>query len=178
MNKVVSLDLETSGFSPEKNEVLEIGAVAYFPSTGERRLFNVLILNKKPIHPKVSEIHGLTREVLVESGAISLEEALTQFVVFCEEDCSRIRLVGHNIEAFDLRFLKFHSTRVGVSLPHFYSIHDTYITERNWAKRRPSRSGLSLKLKDCCTRRHIRVRGRTHRALYDAYLAFRLYQKQ
>ena len=178
MVKIVAFDLETSGFRPDKDEVLEIGAVAYFPSTSERRFFKRLILNRRPIHKKAIQIHGLSSEYLRDHGAVTLQEAMKDFVDFCSEDCHSIKIVGHNIMRFDMRFLEINLGRTGLALPRVHSIHDTYIVERRLVSTSGPRRGRGLGLKDCCLYRGIPVSGKTHRALYDSYLALRLYRKQ
>ena len=176
--KIVSLDFETSGFNHIKNEVLEIGAVAFFPRTGERRLFSVLVKNTKPIPKNAIKIHGIDAAFLEENGAIELREAMIQLVKFIKEDDKRVKLVGHNLKRFDLRFLKFNLTRVGIRIPRFISIHDTYIEERNRARSGRLRRVKGFSLVECCKRRGIKPTGDLHRALVDAELAMELYQKQ
>ena len=64
----------------------------------------------KPITPKITELTGITNEMVAD--APSEKEALEAFLAFAGD---RI-LVGHNVHAFDMRFLRAAAKRSGIKL--------------------------------------------------------------
>lgn len=94
----VLFDLETTGVSCMKDEVIEISAVKV--AGGEIiDEFSTLVNPGIPIPPYASEVNGITDDMVAESP--SFEEALSDFIEFSGDSV----LVGHNIHKFDLRFL-------------------------------------------------------------------------
>lgn len=94
----VSVDLETTGFSHNYDSIIQIGAVKVLNNqpAGE---FNVYIKTTKKIPAEITEITGITNELLNEKG-IPYARALHQFVEFVGD----LELTSHN-SSFDQRFL-------------------------------------------------------------------------
>ena len=101
----VVVDLETTGLSPEKNRILEIGAVRL--EQGKKTdSFQIMVKCPTEISEFVSELTGITKE-MCESG-VEEREALEQFLKFAGED----PLIDHNL-LFDFKFLKWGFARYG-----------------------------------------------------------------
>ena len=94
----VVFDLETTGLSPEKDEIIEISGI----KVREREVdseFSTLVNPGRPIPYSATNINGITDE-MVENAPV-LKDALKHFLDFAGDDI----LVGHNIHSFDMRFL-------------------------------------------------------------------------
>lgn len=93
----VVVDIETSGLSTPDGEIIEIGA-AKFVGHNLVDQFQVLIKPNTPITPFITNLTGITNELL-EDG-LEVEEALLGFVDFIGD----APMIGHNVH-FDLNFL-------------------------------------------------------------------------
>lgn len=94
---VVVVDVETTGLSPARDRILEIGAVRLGPD-GEAA-FQTFVRFDGVIPPKVQELTGITPDMLV--GAPDADEALERFWRFVGTSA----LGAHNAD-FDLAFLR------------------------------------------------------------------------
>lgn len=132
LDDYVVFDLETTGFSREKDEVIEIAAIRY--SHGQKvQEFHSLVRPSKPIPQEVVELTGIT-QADVES-APTFYRMLPGFYEFIEG----LPLVGHNISTFDLPFI---NARLARPLPN-YSI-DTLVLARDVFPSLPSYSLVYL----------------------------------
>ena len=106
-------DTETTGLDPGVEYMTEIGAVIV--KNGEVvEEFDTFVKPGKPITPKITEITGITNEMVAD--APGEKEALEAFLKFAGD---RI-LVGHNVHAFDMRFLRAAAKRSGIKLEPTY----------------------------------------------------------
>jgi CRISPR-associated protein Cas2 len=97
-SRYVVIDIETTGFSPEKNEILELAAIKI--ENGEMQdKFSALIKIEGQIPKKIEDLTGITNTIATESG-VSLPHALSLFLEFIGTD----PLVAHNAR-FDIGFL-------------------------------------------------------------------------
>lgn len=94
----VVFDLETTGLSPLRDEIVEIGAVRISGGKVTDR-FHSLVRPDRPLSAEVANLTGIDPREL--AAAPRLEEALPGFVSFCGEAC----LVAHNA-GFDTSFLQ------------------------------------------------------------------------
>jgi len=94
----VALDLETTGTDPDRDTIIEIGAVRF---RGEEVLaeFHTLVNPGRPLPPEIIALTGITDEDLF--GAPYLSEVLPRLARFVGDRL----VVGHGIE-FDLGFLR------------------------------------------------------------------------
>jgi DNA polymerase-3 subunit epsilon/ATP-dependent DNA helicase DinG len=94
----VALDLETTGLDPERDAVIEIGAVRF---RGERveESWSTLVNPGRPLPPFITQLTGITDAML--SGAPRLAEVLGDLHAFVGQD----PVLGHNV-GFDLSFLR------------------------------------------------------------------------
>lgn len=108
-DRFVLIDLETTGLQPDRDEIIEFGAIRV---DGDKETeFNCLVRPAGPLPKTIAELTGLTDRVLQEQG-IAMEQALEQFLTFIGRD----RLVGYNL-SFDMAFLRAACQRVGRSMP-------------------------------------------------------------
>lgn len=94
----VVLDFETTGFSPQSEEIIEIGAVK-IKNGQEIDRFGTLIKPNKDIPFEITKLTGITPEMVKD--APDALEAITKLYNFIGEAI----IVAHNA-AFDLSFLK------------------------------------------------------------------------
>ncbi|MFN2519541.1 MAG: helicase C-terminal domain-containing protein [Candidatus Limnocylindria bacterium] len=100
---VVAVDLETTGFDPEVDRIIEIGAVRLEPTAdggleaGER--FATFVDPGRPLPPAIGRLTGIADAHL--AGAPQPSEAVSAFAAFAKDAW----LAGHNV-AFDVAFLE------------------------------------------------------------------------
>lgn len=95
--KFIAFDLETTGFLPGVDRIVELGAVRFINGEAEA-VFSTLVDPGMPMPAAASRVNGITDEMLV--GKPKIEELLQSFAEFCGNDF----LVAHNA-AFDTQFL-------------------------------------------------------------------------
>ena len=109
---MVVFDTETTGLSPERDEIVQIGAVRL---VGGRRIegeaFETLVDPGRPIPPASTRVHGIDDAAV--AGAPSIAEAGRAFHGFAEGAV----LVAHNAP-FDLAFLRRHAGAMGRDFDH------------------------------------------------------------
>jgi DNA polymerase-3 subunit alpha (Gram-positive type) len=104
--KFIVFDLETTGLSPEYDEVIEFGANIYNYKTGESTRHDILIKPKNKISAFTTELTHITNEMLDDKEPI--EVAFKKIY----ELISGGILVAHNAN-FDFNFLNCLSQRLG-----------------------------------------------------------------
>ncbi|MEX5278960.1 3'-5' exonuclease [Lactococcus petauri] len=158
----VVFDFETTGFSPQKNEIIQIGAVKYDQSYQEIARFNQLIKPTRSYLPtKISELTGIWPASLL--GQPVLAEVLPDFIAFSRDSL----MVAHNAP-FDVSFLyqAIVDCEIG-DAPHF-QVYDT-LSE---AKKLVQMPNYKLEtFKDV-----LGIDLRSHDALNDCLITARLYQ--
>ncbi len=116
----VVFDIETTGFSPVTNKIIEIGAVKV--SNGEIiDRFSEFVNPDTPIPFEIEKLTGITDDMVYEKEKI--EDILPKFLDFCK-GCS---LVAHNA-SFDVSFITENANRVG--LPSEFTVVDTLAIAR------------------------------------------------
>ena len=103
-DNIIVLDTETTGFSPRKEEIIEL-AMLRVSRTGETREFDKFIRLSpgRSIPPKIVELTGITGAMLENEG-VSKEEACTALADMLSLE--RPLLVAYNAQ-FDLSFLYY-----------------------------------------------------------------------
>ena len=94
----VVFDLETTGLSPEADEMIEISGIRVREGKAAEE-FSTLVNPGRPIPYAASRVNGITDRMVRK--APDLRDALGRFLAFIGEDV----LVGHNIHTFDMLFL-------------------------------------------------------------------------
>ena len=90
-------DIETTGLDSTYDEIIEIGALKIRDNKIVEQ-FSYLIKPKFPIDEFITELTGITNEMV--SDAPSINEVLPKFLEFIDNDI----LVGHNVN-FDINFI-------------------------------------------------------------------------
>ena len=102
----VIYDFETSGLNVYKEDVIEIGAKCVENGLTYNTL--VIPLSKKGLTPKITELTGITNELLKKQGKKTLQ-AFLEFFNFLQgiyKQYNEITLVAHNGLSFDDLFLR------------------------------------------------------------------------
>lgn len=99
----VAIDVETTGFSPILNELIEISAIKYNKDM-KIDTFTTLIKPKNIIPEHITRITGITNEMTRNSP--SIENVMPQLIEFIGKN----PLVAHNAP-FDMGFLQFNSNK-------------------------------------------------------------------
>ena len=101
-------DLETTGMSPTRDRIVEIGAVRV-EIDGTVSRFETLVNPAVPIPYQVSQVHGITNDMVKDAPAFT--DAAYAFLDFIKGS----KLVAHNAR-FDLGFMQESLARVGLPL--------------------------------------------------------------
>ncbi|AUF83496.1 PolC-type DNA polymerase III [Mesoplasma syrphidae] len=104
--KLVVYDLETTGLSPEFDEIIEFGAVVYNYKTGERKQIDILIKPEQKLKQFTKDLTHITDEMLEDKPPIA--EAFKQIY----EIIDGAILVAHNAN-FDFNFLNSYAQKLG-----------------------------------------------------------------
>ncbi len=102
----VVFDLETTGFSPEKNRIIEIGAVKVQNGKITDR-FSTFVNPEVPIPFRIEELTSINDNMVIDAPTI--EKVLPEFMEFCE-GCV---MVAHNA-SFDMSFIEANCDRIGI----------------------------------------------------------------
>ena len=96
MQTIVCLDIETTGLDPDKDAIIEIGAVKF---EGKRVIaeYQTLVNPRRPINQFISNLTGITNAMVM--NAPLLADVLREFVDFVGD----APVLGQNV-AFDLSF--------------------------------------------------------------------------
>lgn len=95
----VVFDLETTGLSPEKDDIIELSGIKVRAGQALEE-FSTLVNPGRPIPYSATRINGITDEMVAD--APGLADAMERFLRFAGDDI----LVGHNIHTFDMLFLR------------------------------------------------------------------------
>ncbi len=101
----VVFDLETTGFHPEKNHIIEIGAVKVVDGRTVDR-FSEFVNPKEPIPFHITELTSIRDEDVIDAPEIT--EILPRFLEFCKGAV----MVAHNAD-FDMSFIQANCDRLG-----------------------------------------------------------------
>lgn len=182
-------DVETTGLDPDKNRIIEIAW--YVNDMGIEKTGNYLInhsslkwMNGTPIPPRISEITGITTEMVREHG-VTFAKAFAEFWHAVED----FPLIGHNVFRFDLPFVLRDLSRAGIVKTQIYQFSnrqfiDTAALYKGMVMNQPMRPGqrheeyarvildtpkwgLKYNLAECCKQLGIEINGDLHRAMTD-----------
>jgi DNA polymerase III subunit epsilon len=160
----VIFDLETTGLSPERDAIVEIGAMVVRDEQITAETFETFVHPQRSIPFYVSRIHGITDRMV--QGAPRIDEALPNFLEFV----AGRQLVAHNA-SFDMGFIRASAARLGLEAP-VRATCTVQLSKRAF----PSESKHNLDA--ICSRLGLHASNR-HRALADvevtalAFLEFR-----
>lgn len=106
-SKFVAFDLETTGLVPQKDEIIEIGAVKFTVKVENGQVvpqkikdFQTFVKPNMMIPAEATRVNHITDKMVENAPAVA--DCLRQFTAFCGQDTI---LVAHNAD-FDTGFLK------------------------------------------------------------------------
>ena len=111
----VVFDIETTGFSAEHDQIIEIGAVKVEKGQITER-FSAFVNPHTPIPFEIEKLTGISDDMVLNEPDIA--EVLPRFLKFCEGAV----MVAHNAD-FDMSFIRKNSERQ--SLPCAFTVVDT-----------------------------------------------------
>lgn len=98
----VSLDIETSGFDPLKEDILEVGFVKFAVFNGKFKVlkkWTKVFRNTKPVSPYVLNLTG------IKPSELSKGEEFSEWRGYLQKEFDGAIIVGHNV-IFDTKFLE------------------------------------------------------------------------
>lgn len=135
MNAVV-FDLETTGLSPERDAIVEIGAVRVVDGQIDERLkYETLVRPTNAeglpimIPPRAQAVHGISDEMV--KNAPTIAEVLPEFVSFVGGST----IVAHNI-GFDGGFIRANVRRLGLNWQPATEVCTVQLSRRAFPKER------------------------------------------
>ncbi len=152
--RVLGLDLETTGFNPRSDRIVQYALVGSEADGTHVNLQSIVDPGIK-IPAESSRIHGITDEDVVNESVF--DEHLGRIAELVEGAI----IVGHNVIDFDWRFLELECARFGSEIPEPHAILDTLVLARRFGIPRPHKLG------SLCERFGV-VLDRAHRADADA----------
>ena len=160
----VVLDIETTGTSLEKDEIIEIGALKV-ESGAVTEEFSMLTRINGEIPVEIQKLTGITEKELQSMGR-PLEEVLEKLF-----ECAGNRIiVGHNV-TFDYNFIRAACRKMKLEMRLETASRDTLALSRRKIK------GVgSYQLEALMKHLGYEV-SNAHRALADCYFTWQLYQK-
>lgn len=163
------IDIETTGLSLTKNEIIEIGCVITSPLLEKIEEFEIKIKPERieEADPVAIKINRYNEEDWKD--ALPLKEALLIFLAKVK-DCI---MVGHNV-SFDVSFLEYSFNKLGMTNSLHYHRLDTVSIA--WAKLHKEPDLEHFSLRELGERFEIRNE-KAHSALPDARATFLLYKK-
>lgn len=109
-NNIIVFDTETTGFSPEKNEIVQLSYILYNTDTQSVIYATSLgsdIVKINGIIPKsTSDVHGITKEMTLDKRPI--KEHIDEFITYCNQAS---KFVGHNVK-FDIKMITGQITKI------------------------------------------------------------------
>ncbi len=119
-DEYVVFDIETTGFSPLYNKIIEIGAVKV--SKGEIiDKFSTFVNPEEPIPYRIEQLTSINDGMVIDAPTI--DKILPEFLKFCEDAV----MVAHNAD-FDMSFIISEGKKLGIERD--YTIVDTVALAR------------------------------------------------
>ena len=156
----VLVDIETTGFSPVKDNIIEIGAIKV-KNNEIISEYNELIKIDKILSPFTTKLTGITDEML-QSGK-NIAEVLKEFVKFSENKI----IIGHNV-TFDLGFLNYNCRKY-----LNYNLNNDYVDTMCMARKIVPNS-INYKLGTLANLFNVSYEG-AHRGLKDVQITYEVY---
>ena len=157
----VVFDIETTGFSPIKNKIIEIGAVKIANGEIVDR-FSEFINPEVPIPYRITKLTSITDDMVID--APTREVIIPKFVEFCKDAV----LVGHNV-GFDISFINQNCKELKIDVD--YTTVDTLWLSRYFF---PLQAKHTL---DAVAKTLNVVLGHHHRAVDDAECTALIFNK-
>jgi DNA polymerase-3 subunit epsilon len=111
----VVFDLETTGLTAARHEIIEIGAILVDRDVSTKRIFHTLVKPATRIPTRITEITGISQAMVNESG-LPLDCALNEFLTFAVD----LPLIAYNA-SFDMGFLRVAAERCDLPVRNEYA---------------------------------------------------------
>jgi DNA polymerase III epsilon subunit family exonuclease len=159
----VVVDFETTGLTAERDKIIEIGAIRVNPSKADQATYDALIDPGVRIPKNITEITGITNEMIRASGQ-RLDDVLRDFKAFVGE----LPMVGYNV-AFDTGFLLAAAAETGIRIKSPKVIDVMELAKEQLRLRSYKLSAVA---------KHLRIPATTaHRALADCVTTLHVYDR-
>ncbi len=112
----VAIDIETTGFSPRNDKIIEIAAVK-FNEDGIKECFNTFVNPEIKMKDYIIELTGISNETVQKAPTI--QDVLPKLMEFCGDKV----IVAHNA-SFDMEFLREAARRMNIIWDN--TVVDTY----------------------------------------------------
>ena len=157
------LDIETTGFSPERDAIIEIAVIRSETEGGvpRERVLNELVRPAGNIPKRIRELTGITNETVAE--AESIDRVLPRVAAFVGD----APIIAHNAH-FDRRFLEYNARLMGMTFTG-----NEWVCTMRMAQRVPL--GGPYKLAALAERLDVPDQG-SHRALDDCRATIDVYR--
>ncbi len=156
----VLIDIETTGFSPVKDDIIEIGAIKVVKNQIINK-YDQLIKIDKILAPFTTRLTGITDEMLQTGKEIS--DVLKDFINFTGENI----IIGHNV-TFDLGFLSYNCKKY-----LNYNLNNDYV-DTMWMARKLVPNSINYKLGTLANLFNVSYEG-AHRGLKDVEITYEVY---
>lgn len=156
----VLVDIETTGFSPVKDNIIEIGAIKVEKNKIINK-YNQLIKINELLSPFTTKLTGITDEML-QTGK-EIREVLKEFVQFTGNNV----IIGHNV-TFDLGFLSYNCKKY-----LNYNLNNDYVDTLCIARKLVPNS-INYKLGTLANLFNVSYEG-AHRGLKDVEITYEVY---
>lgn len=171
--KQLYLDIETTGFSRDWNEIIELAALWYDTETNE--IIDSFHMYARPakggIPANITELTGITNERVFGCGPEW--EMLMEFCDWCDTHPSD-EIIGHNCKSFDLQFINAKCNRYKIAWKCPETIVDTLAYARKLKK-----DGLlsAPNMKQTTLGEYFGIHYDAHSALADTRALIKIYAK-
>ena len=153
-HRVLGFDLETTGFDPRSDRIVQFALVGS-DTAGSHLNTHSLVDPGIAIPIESTRVHG------IEDGDVRGAGSFGDHIDSISRLIEGSVIVGHNVLAFDWRFMEVEGSRIGRDVPEPLAIVDTLVIARRFGV--PGRHKLGV----LCERYGIRLE-RSHRADADA----------
>lgn len=181
--RVVVYDIETTGFSPKKNEIIEIAAVTWTPNQAAA-IWSILCPPKNKIPKHITELTGISSATFKKEPTLPIKSAVAHFQELIADP--QTLLVSHNGVAFDNPFLSSYGAYIDAK-----RCWDTILQiradlskkrARTWKLTQDAaklyRTKQKTNLKAASEYYKIKSSGTYHRATADALTTLEIFKKQ
>tara|TARA_B110000977_G_scaffold188737_1_gene257358 strand:+ start:1223 stop:1840 length:618 start_codon:yes stop_codon:yes gene_type:complete len=160
---MIWFDLETTGFNPFKNEIIEIAAL-----NNKSETYESFSKPEKRITPFITKITNITNDMVEE--APDEKTVIRQFIDFIKGDDNDKRttyIIGHNIHSFDLPFIKAKCAKYKIKFPKVYALDTMRMSQYILNE-------FSHKLETLCDLFGVDNKN-AHRAMSDVWATYTIY---
>lgn len=132
MSKILFLDIETTGFSRDWDEIIEVAAILVDSDTGKDiDSFHEYIKPHRNITPKITELTRITNAKVANCrNESSVLMDFSEWMTLSKPDT----VVGHNCKAFDLSFIQARCNKLSISWKIPTNVVDTLTLARQMNK--------------------------------------------